>query len=136
MFHFLAEDFNVLFPILLRDILTEVLDFVSGAVADCGENCRGVCHDWLNRRLLPLLFLIIRGVSSHSGSPNRINIASFSCSYRYIVNILTSISLTLNLIHKPNVQIVNANKLVSASLENSKKELFASNVAYGYNKIL
>jgi len=115
MFYFLAEDFNVLFPILLRDILTEVLDFVSGAVADCGENCRGVCHDWLNRRLLPLLFLIIRGVSSHSGSPNRINIASFSCSYRYIVNILTSISLTLNLIHKPNVQIVNANKIVSAT---------------------
>ena len=80
MFYFVVEDFKALFPILLRDIFTEALECVSGAVADCGENCRGVCHDWLNRMLLPWLFLIIRGVSSHSGSPNRINIGSFSCS--------------------------------------------------------
>jgi len=101
MFYFVAVDFKVLFLILLRDILTEALEYVSGAVADCGENCRGVYDDWLNRRMLPWLFLIISGFSSHSGCPDRINIASFSCSCRCIVNILTSISLTLNLIHKP-----------------------------------
>jgi len=42
MFYFVAVDFNVLFPNLLRDILTEALECVSGAVADCGENSGGV----------------------------------------------------------------------------------------------
>jgi len=87
MFYFVAVDFKAIFPILLRDILTEALECVSGAVADCGENCRRGCDNWLNRRLLPLLFLVISGVSNHSGSPNPIKIASFICSHRYTVNI-------------------------------------------------
>ena len=41
MFYFVVEDFKALFPILLRDIFTEALECVSGAVADCGENCGG-----------------------------------------------------------------------------------------------
>jgi len=36
MFHFVAVEFNVLFPIFLKDILTEALECVKGAVADCG----------------------------------------------------------------------------------------------------
>ena len=37
--------------------------------------------------LLPWLFLIIYGVSSHSSSPNLIKFVIFSCSYWYIENI-------------------------------------------------
>ena len=36
--------------------------------------------------MLPWLFVIISGVSSHSSWPNPINTVIFSCSYRYIDN--------------------------------------------------